>query len=171
MGILVLIAIVVIIIWLLMRPQIPSIHTCRNVKDVVMAINYGRVYPYFTGMSLEKIRQEIKSYGDIDSFERDVHMQELVGHLRGVKIPCPSDTLIDEVYLSLNNNKVISSITIGVSCLNIYEFDFKKEMHLKFGTPTSFDNRWTWRDGHMTITLDFANKFINIMDERLPRKF
>ena len=35
----------------------PKIQECANVIDVVMSVNHGRIYPFFTRMNFENAKQ------------------------------------------------------------------------------------------------------------------
>ena len=149
---------------------IPEINKVNSVRDLVMSINHGRAYPFYTGMSLGRIKDVVKqSCLNYTEFEQELDMQEIIGCVRGARVPLPSTTLVKDVYLHLNRNKVVSSITIDISN---FEFVALVELMLvKFGDPISVSGQlMVWRDTCMTISLDSINKYINIMDERLPNR-
>ena len=147
---------------------IPQIYNCTNIRDLVMSINHGRVYPFFTGMNLERVKSIVRKTGiNVADFENDLHLQELMGRIRGIDVPLSSNVLVNDIYLHLNKKQIVSSITIDIS-----NFDFTilvEQMLLKFGKPESVNKQlMVWRDTYMTISLDSINKYINVMDERLP---
>ena len=173
MGVLlILIAIVIIasIIYFSSKGKsssIPEITNVSSIRDVVMAVNYGRIYPFFTRMNLERVKGVVgKSGVDTVAFENSLHLQELIGNVRGVQIPLLNDAFVSDIYVSFNKNQVVSSITINISKI---EFStLVEQMLLKFGKPISINKQlMVWRDGYMTISLDSTNKYINVMDETL----
>lgn len=148
--------------------RIKEIDRCESIGDIVMAVNHGRVYPYFTGMGIEQVKKTVRQYhSDTTEFDNILHLQELMGNIRGVKTPLSSNALVNEVYLHLNKDKIVSSITMDISSLDFVSL--VEQMLLKFGEPASLNSQiMVWRDSYMTISLDSVNKFLNIMDERLP---
>ena len=152
------------------KPEIPEITKANSVKDIVMSINHGRIYPFYTRMNLERVKEAVRKL-DIDTtdFDNSVHLQKLMGRVRGVHIPIPHNALVSDVYCSFNQNQVVSSITINISKLDFATL--VEQMLTKFGDPISVNSQlMVWRESYMTISLDSVNKYINVMDERLPSR-
>ena len=61
MGILAVIIIAVIAFVLLAKSGMDTeIQKCRSVQDIVKAISYGIVHPYYIGMSLNDVKYTVK---------------------------------------------------------------------------------------------------------------
>lgn len=88
----ILIAIIIIAAAILFsKPHIPEIDKCDSIEDIVMSINHGRVHPFHTGMNLEQVKNIVKkSCHKTTEFENSLHLQELMGSVRGVAIPLTS---------------------------------------------------------------------------------
>ena len=174
MGFILLLIAIVAVIVLFKKSEdkvgvhIPQIYDCSSIKDVVMSINHGRVYPFFTRMNLERVKNIVKKKGiNVTDFENNLHLQELMGRVRGVHVPLPNNVLVKDMYLNLNKKQIVSSITINISSLDFVEL--VEQMLLKFGEPISVNRQlMVWQDTYMTISLDSINKYITVMDERLP---
>lgn len=166
-------AVVVIIVKGIQNPanniNIPQIHKCESIRDMVMSINHGRIYPYFTGMNLERVKNIVRqNYQDTTYFDNYTQIGELMGYMPIVDLPQCENYFIERITLGFNKQMIVSSITIKIKNYDYHRMDIIEEMVLKFGKPFSSDLEFViWRDGWMVINLDRHDKSISIIDERL----
>lgn len=94
--------------------NIPDIHKVNSLQDVVMSVNHGRIYPYFTGMSIEKAQKIANDvHPNPTALNQTLQMQELMGIKMFFDVPI-SNKYIERVSVHLNNNRIISSISIDI---------------------------------------------------------
>ena len=175
-GIIIIIAgaILFIIVMLLKKKaampfNIPDIHKVNSLQDVVVSVNHGRIHPYFTGMSIERAQKIAKDvHPNPTALSQTLQMQELMGIKMYFDVPI-SNKYIERVSVHLNNNRVISSISIDIKDFHINMKPLIEEMTLKFGKPMSMDNEFIiWRDGWMVVNIHKGGSLC-VIDEKLYR--
>lgn len=146
-----------------------EIHKCNSIRDIVMAINCGRIYPYFTGMNLTQVVKIIKqNYNDTTNLENHIQLCEMIGFLPSIDLPEAPNAFINRISIGFNRNKVASSITIDIKNFQLNKTDLVEQMILKFGKPMSIDRQFMiWRDAHMIVNIDATNGCISVIDERI----
>ena len=149
--------------------NIPDIHKVNSLQDVVMSVNHGRIYPYFTGMSIEKAQKIANDvHPNPTALNQTLQMQELMGIKMFFDVPI-SNKYIERVSVHLNNNRIISSISIDIKDFHINKKPLTEEMTLKFGKPMSMDNEFIiWRDGWMVVNIHKEGSLC-VIDEKLYR--
>lgn len=173
MGIIVIAVVALLVLFFIGRKtkiNIPEIHKCNTLSEIVMLINHGRVYPYFTGMSLKQVKRIVKrSYGDTNALDRALQMHELTGYIPSIDLPDSPSEVIDRISIGFNRGKVVSSISIDIKNFNANKTELIKLMAMKFGRPMSMDDMFIiWRDGCMVVNIHKEGS-LNIIDERFFR--
>lgn len=140
----------------------------RNLRNVVMSLNYGKIYPYSTGISLKQIKQMVKQrYKDTTKFDNHIQMCELIGITSFVDLPETPNNIVGRISLHFNRNNEVRSITIDIKNFEEKLQSLLNEMCLKFGNPASIDSRFIiWREKYMVINIDKENGSISVLDER-----
>lgn len=149
--------------------RIPEIQNSSSIRDVVMAVNHGRVYPYTTGMTLEQVKKIVlRSYQNTAQFESSLQMYELIGYMPSIDLPSTPNRFIGRISMNLNRNKVISAITINIRDFQMNKEYLVEQMFMKFGKPISIDRQFMiWREQYMVINIDATNGSISVINERL----
>lgn len=146
------------------------VHECKNIRELVSSIGYGRVYPYYTSMPIEEVRKIIvRDNKGISEFESSVEFNRITGGFGGIALPTPECNDIKDVRAQLSRNGAISAITIE---LKNEQAKWEAYMYLtqKFGESFTNSKEFAiWRNRYMVINIDHNNNSINIIDERLLR--
>lgn len=169
MGILAVIIIAVIAFALLAKSGMDTeIQKSSSIKDIVKAISYGRVHPYYTGMSLNDVKYTVKRlHTNIDKFESDLSIYELMGRVPAVDIPSFPNSYIERISLSINKSYNVDAITIYIKNFNVNVDETLIELSKKFGNPTSVSGEFIiWRNRHLVISVHKEGS-ISIIDESL----
>lgn len=169
MGILITIAIIVVIVMMLVKSgRSTEIQKCNNIKSIVMAINYGKVHPYNTGMSLETVKWTVrKLHSNTAEFENTLSMYELTGRVPSIDLPSFLNAYIERVSIGFNRNNVVSSITILIKDFRNNRLELLQELTSKFGRPQfTSDDFIGWKNQCMTISVSKEGA-VNIWDDRL----
>jgi hypothetical protein len=169
MGIVIIIAIVVIVIISLVKSGMSTeIQKCNSIKSIVMAINYGKVHPYNTGMSLETVKWTVKQlHSNTAEFENTLSMYELSGRVPSIDLPSFLNAYIEKVSIGFNKNNVVSSITIKIKDFHINRLELLQELNAKFGRPQfTSDEFIAWKNQYMTISVHATGQ-VDIWDDRL----
>lgn len=150
------------------KMRLPEIQNCNNITDIVMSVNQGRIYPYFTGMSFDQVKRVVKSsHRNFTDWENKVQLYELIGYMPSVDLPDVS-RLINRTSIHLTKTKVVSAITIEIKDFQQNKTKLIEEMILKFGKPTSIDRQFMiWREGYMVVNIDATNGCISVINEKL----
>ena len=140
----------------------------QNMTDVVSSIGYGRLYPYYTGMPTNKVREILQKEGqDISEFDNRLLFAEMTGFLSGIPLPKPNYTGIQSIEFRINDNKEITSFSIDLKD-NSTKMQAYLELNKKFGHPFSADSEFIiWREKYMVITLNNKTNSIYVIDGRL----
>lgn len=149
--------------------KIPEIQNVCSIRDIVMAVNHGRIYPYNTGMTLDQVKKIVKrSYQDTAGFENNLLMYELIGYIPSIDLPSTTNRFIDRVSINLNRNQIVSAITVNIGDYQANKDHLVKQMILKFGKPISVDRQFMiWRERHMVINIDAINGSVSVINEQL----
>lgn len=152
-----------------------EIHKTRDLNEMIASIGFGRVYPYYIGMSLDEVkdsalllypmRNTIKLRGDLQSNER-------ISHTPLISLPKTLNPYIDDIFLNFNENNVIDSIDIVIKDFSKNAPQLKKLMCDKFGAHTPTDGRYiTWSDMRMVIRIDEIDGCIEVVYFKILGKF
>lgn len=146
---------------------IPEIHKVNSIKDIVMSVNHGRIYPFNTRMNLIRAKEAAKKVcSDITEIESALQMQELMGIAPYFSIPICND-FIERISVHLNKRGLVSSIGVDIKNFDVNMKPLVEEMVVKFGRPTSIDNEFIiWREACMVINIHREGS-LNIIDESL----
>lgn len=169
-GLIVIIAVAVIFAFAMIlkkRPNIPDINKVSNIRDVVMSVNHGRIYPFFTGMNLKRAEEQArKIHPNANEFDNALQMQNLMGIKPYFDIPV-SNKYIERISVMFNNNGIVSSIGADIKDFHINMKPLIEEMLVKFGEPTSMDDEFIiWRENWMVINIH-KDGSLSVIDERL----
>ena len=164
-----IIASVVFLVILLIRlGRSSEIQKCKSIESLVLAIDYGRAYPYKTGMSLNDVEYIVKKlYPNTDEFEKKLEMYKLFGRVPSLDLPDSSNAYIERITISFNKDNRVDSIAIGVKNFDINLRELLKELKSKFSNPMSADKEFiVWRNYNQVISVHSAGT-IYIIDENL----
>lgn len=169
MGFIIIVALLVFGIWLVksLRGNIPQIHKCKSVKDVVMSINHGRIYPFYTRMNLARAKSAAKAiHPNVTKFEQEMQMYELMGLAPYFSLPVSND-YIERISVMFNKKGLVSSIGIDIKNFDANMKPLVEAMVAKFGKPMSMDNEFIiWRESYMVINIS-VNGSLSVIDEGL----
>lgn len=150
--------------------HMPKIHECFTLNELVMAINHGRVYPYYTGMTIEQVRKIVTyNHENTREFENNFHLCSLMGVSPIIELPkFINEHLIKNVSMYPNKRGLISSITIDIEDFESKQGELLAYMFVKFGQPASINGQFIiWRERFMVINVDNGSGSISVIDERL----
>ena len=147
--------------------KMKEVYKSNCIRDIVMSVNHGRIYPFFTGMNLERAKSAAKKvHPNPVELEQTLQLQELMGVAPYFDIEV-SNEYIERISVMLNKNGVVSSIGIDIKNFDVNITPLINEMANKFGRPISMDNEFIiWREGCMVINISKTGS-LNIIDERL----
>ena len=147
--------------------KMKEVYKSNSIRDIVMSVNHGRIYPFFTGMNLERAKSAAKkAHPNPVEFEQTLQLQELMGIAPYFDIEI-SNEYIERISVMLNKNGVVSSIGIDIKNFDANITPLINEMANKFGRPISMDNEFIiWREGCMVINISKTGS-LNVIDERL----
>lgn len=165
MFIAILIAIVIIAIFIF-KPRIPKIYECDSIYDIVMSVNHGRIYPYYTGMSYKKAKQITRNvHPDATGFDQMMDMYEIIGTAPYLDLPV-SSRYIERISVMVNNDGIVSSVSMHLSDPNAHMEMLVKCMVSKFGRPLSIDGEFIiWREGKREISIHNQGS-LSVIDDR-----
>lgn len=178
MGIIVGIVLVCIYIMFFRKTESPKpapivleIFKTNNLSEMLSSIDYGRVYPYYIGMSFAEVKSSrLILYPLADSIEFEKALQSYE-ETRGVAslISLPNrNPYIENIILSFNENSVVDSIVIVIKDFAKNSTQLKELMCAKFGTHTPSDGRYiAWRDMRMAIRIDEMGGCIEVFYLRI----
>lgn len=152
----------------LVEQYMREIHKCESIEDIVMAVNHGRVYPFFTGMSLAKVKSIVKNcHPNVGEFDETMQLFEFMGLTPYVDLPTPQNKFIKNVSVRINKDNIASTIVIHIKNFDLNFKRLSEDMVLKFGRPASVSSEFIiWREGTMVISITHSGS-IMVLDERL----
>lgn len=147
--------------------KIPEIDKAKSISDIVMSLNHGRVYPYSTGMSIERVRGIIKDNNlNTSNFDNHLQFYQMIGVTPCVEVPQMQNDFVERITITTKDN-VVSSIGVDIKNFDKNMKPLVEEIALKFGNPTSMDNEFIiWREGCMVVNV-CKNGSLAVIDERL----
>lgn len=169
MGILIGIAIAIAIVVLLAKlGGSTEIQKSNSIKDIVKAINHGRIHPYYTGMKLNDVVYAVNHiYPNTSEFRQELDMYKLIGRIPAIDLPHHPNPYIDRISIGFNRSNIVSSISIYIKDFEKNKEGLIREMATKFGRPMSSDGQFIiWRDRHRVINISY-NGSISVIDEDL----
>lgn len=145
-----------------------EIQRCNNIRGIVRAINFGKVFPYRTGMSLKEAKWIAKRlHIETTDFENQLYMYGIFGRIPNIDLPRVPNDYIEKINLDLNRFNIVCAITIHIKNFNNNKAMLIDEMTNKFGKPTSMDNEFIiWRKMNLVINVHIQGT-ITVMDEML----
>lgn len=172
MGFILLLIAIVAVIVLFKKSEgigvtIPQIHQCNSVRDVVVAVNHARIYPFFTRMNFERAKKlAMQIHPNKVEFEQDLQSRELMGMKSYLDIPI-QNKYIERISITFSKSGLVSSIGIDIRNFDVNMKELMNEMVVKFGRPFSIDGEFIiWRDGPMVINICKEGS-VNVIDETL----
>jgi hypothetical protein len=138
-----------------------------TISEMITSIDYGRVYPFYTGMSRTEIKELVK-YCYVGRLKIDKELQHY-DNLSVISLRNTINPHIDDIILSFNENNVIDSITIVIKDFNEIATQLKELMCAKFGMHTPTNGRHiAWRDMRMIIRIDEIDGLIEVLYIKSP---
>ena len=149
------------------KPIICEIQKTSTLNDIVASINYGRVYPYYIGMSFTEVKDSVLMlyrYADAVEFNKTLQFYEKTAGVEPFICLPNRNPYIKNIYLDFNKNNVVSSITIAIKDFREHASQLKELMCAKFGAHTPSDGRYiTWSDMRMVILIDEIDGCIEVV--------
>ena len=144
-----------------------EIHKATSIKDIVMSVNHGRIYPFYTRMNLTRVKGVVSKINpDTTRFEQDMQMQKLMGIAPFFDMPI-SNNYIERVSVTLSRKGLVSSIGVDIKNFDINMKPLINEMVVKFGRPCSMDEEFIiWREGYMVINIHKGGS-LSVIDESI----
>lgn len=171
MGIIIIIALLIVLhsVWRTNK-RIPEIHKVNSIKEIVMSVNHGRIYPFHTRMNLIRAKDAAKKIlPNISKIENTLQTQEMMGISPYFDLII-SNNYIERVSVRCNRKGLVSSISIDIRNFNVNMKPLVEEMVAKFGKPTSMDNEFIiWREACMVIDIS-SNGSLSVIDESIFEK-
>ena len=144
------------------KPIVHEIQRTHTLNEMVTSVDYGRVYPYYTGMSLAEVKDLFKY--SCANYTKDIQIYETKGVAPLVSIPNNLNPHIGKVILGFNDNNVIDLISIVIRDFEECGAQLKELMCAKFGAHTLSDGRYiTWRNLRMVIRIDEIDGRIEVV--------
>lgn len=171
MGVLIFVIIITIGLWFvlfhsqkrdknLIKPITHEIQQTSTIDEMITSIDYGRVYPFYTGMSVIEVK-DLSKY----SYVGKLKIKELPDFINLENLINP---YIDSILLEFNENNVINSIIIVIKDYTQYATQIKELMIAKFGPHTPSNGRCIcWRDMRMIIRIDEIDGCIEVLYYKL----
>lgn len=147
--------------------SIPEIHNVNSIGDIVMAVNHGRICPFFTRMNYIRAKDVAKKiHPNVAEFENTIQIQELMGIKSYFDLPI-SNNYIERVTIMFSKGGLVSSIGIDIKNFDINMKPLIEEMVVKFGKPTSIDGEFIiWREAFHVINISI-NGSLSVIDESI----
>ena len=167
MGVLIIIAVVVAFIMLTKSGMSSEIQRSGSIKDIVMAVNFGKIHPYNTGMSLNEVRSIVhRLHSNTSDFDNTIDMYMLTGRVPSIDLPSMANTHIERVSLGFNSNNIVSSISITFKNIQSDKAEIVRELTSKFGSPQFRSEDFTaWKRQRLTISLHKSG-MLDVWDDR-----
>lgn len=151
------------------KPIVRAIQKTSTISEMITSIDYGRVYPFYTGMSLAEVK-ELVTFHYVGRLKNDIDKE--LQHYDKIPLISLRSTLnphIDNIILSFNENNVIDSLTIAIKDFEESATQLKELMCAKFGTHTPTDGRYiVWRNMKMIIRIDEISGCIEVLYIKSP---
>ena len=148
------------------QPEVLQIQKTRTLSEMITSIDYGRVDPYYIGMSLTEIKDFVRKYymsSDIIKFDKELQFYEMTNQSSLLCLPKGLNPYIDDIILCFNENDVIDSITIVINNYEKNETQLKELLCAKFGMHTPSNGRYiTWKNLRMVIRVDEIDGCIDV---------
>lgn len=178
MGCWFLVIVVIVGLWFILfkkqennppKPVIRSIQKTSTIHEMIASIDYGRVYPFYTGMSLTEVRDLVK-FSYVGRLKMDIDKElKCYDKTRLVSLRNTLNPHIDNIILGFSENNVIDSINIVIKDFAESGALLKELMCAKFGTHTPTDGRHVaWRDMRMIIRIDEIDGVIEVFYIKSP---
>ena len=147
---------------------IKKINEAESIKDIVMSVNYGRIYPFYTRRKIKSIVQDaMKMHTNPTQFEQNVQMQEMIGGLRSLNMPIIND-YVESVSVNGNKDGLVRSVTIKIKNFETNIIPLFEEMVVKFGKPMSISKEFIiWRESFMVINIYLIDGSLSVLDENM----
>lgn len=168
MGLIAVIALAVVGLWLIKSGRATEIQKSISVREMVMAINHGRIHPYHTGMSLKDVVWAVNHiYPNTSEFKKDLDRWHFLGRVPSIDLPYLPHPYIDRITIGFNRNNVVSSISVYLRDFEKNKEELIIEMTTKFGRPMSSDRQFIiWRERQRVINISNDGS-VNVIDENL----
>ena len=169
MGVVIVIAIIAIVSIILFtsntNADIPPITNVNSIKGIVMFLNQGRIYPFYTRMNFVRFKKAVEQAGlDNGSFKLAVMRYEMTGDAP-IFMWDVSNECIESITIRLNKKGIVFSISIKIKDFKEHTKELLNEMAAKFGEPTSMDDfNIKWEEGGGGINVDVGGS-ITIYDK------
>lgn len=147
------------------KANIPEINRVNSIKDIVMSVNHGRIYPFYTRMNLIRAKNAAKIISpDITRLEQNLQLYELMGVAPYFDLDIQNN-YVERISVMLNKNGLVSSISIDIKNFDVNMKPLAEEMAIKFGRPASMSDEFIiWREACMVINLS-KNGSLSVIDE------
>lgn len=143
------------------KPIVREVQSTRTLEELITSIDYGRVYPYYTGMSFTEVKELFKYF--CVNYSKDIKIYESAGVASLISLPDNLNPHIDEIILGFNENNVINSISIVIKDFDECKAQLKELMCTKFGAHTPSDGRYiTWGNLRMGVRVDEIDEIIEV---------
>lgn len=154
-----------------LKPSISEIQKTRNLEEIIGSIDYGRVYPFYTGMSLAEIKNIVKrNYVGVlkTDIDAELHLYEKIDIVPIVGLPNTTNPHIGNILFDFNESKVVDSITIVIKDFEECETQLKELLCAKFGKHTPSNGRYImWVNLCMVIRIDEIDGCIEVVYNKL----
>lgn len=149
------------------KANIPEINRVNSIKDIVMSVNHGRIYPFYTRMNLIRAKNAAKIISpDITRLEQNLQLYELMGVAPYFDLDIQNN-YVERISVMLNKNGLVSSISIDIKNFDVNMKPLAEEMAIKFGRPASMSDEFIiWREACMVINLS-KNGSLSVIDESI----
>lgn len=146
------------------KPIVREIQTTSTINEMISSINYGRVHPFYMGMSITEVKGLVRfSYVGRLKFDIEKELQ----HYDKIRIISLRNTInphIDNILLSFNENNTVNSVTIVIKDFEESATQLKELMCAKFGAHTPSNGRYiAWSDMRMIIRVDEIDGNIEVL--------
>ena len=171
MGVLVIILLCIVLYFIFSsgkaKANIPEINRVNSIKDIVMSVNHGRIYPFYTRMNLIRAKNAAKTISpDITRLEQNLQLYELMGVAPYFDLDIQNN-YVERISVMLNKNGLVSSISIDIKNFDVNMKPLAEEMAIKFGRPASMSDEFIiWREACMVINLS-KNGSLSVIDESI----
>lgn len=174
MGIIVGVAILCVFIMLFKKKEnveskstIPEVYKTHTLSELILSIDYGRVYPYYIGASFAEVKDSTLRYytlNDATKLNKALQSHERTTH-NALCVSLPNrNPYIDDIILSFNENHVVDSIVIRIKDYENNGTQIRELVCSKFGAHTPSNGRYiAWRDLRYVIRIDEIEGCIEIV--------
>ena len=148
-----------------LEPVVLEIQRTYTLSEMITSIDYGRVYPYYTGMSFNEVESSMLLFYTLaEATKFKEKYSNAIARIQPIVSLPNQNPFIEEIILDFNKNSVVSSITITIKDFSKNAMQLKELMYAKFGTTTPSDGRYiTWRNMRMVIRIDEIDGCIDVI--------